>query len=122
MSRLFLDVMGLTAETTHSRSSLLYTALVTHLCYEANVRTRISDTYLVTEVPLGATSLAKSTGALGAQASKRRCATIVEGAEEGELAAVGPSDDPSLIAPGPEFARLERLILMTQGEMCQIES
>ena len=58
--------MGLTAETTHTHSSLPYTNLITRLCYEVNVRTRVNDTYLVIEVPLSVASLAKSAGALGA--------------------------------------------------------
>ena len=94
--------MDFTIETTHTRSSLPYNALVTRLCYKANVRTRVNDTYLVGEVPLSATSLAKSAGALGDQEAKRRRATTegedaaaargssatVAGVEEGVLSAI----------------------------------
>ena len=110
---LFLDVMASTAATTHTRSSLPYSALVTRLCYEENVQSRANDTYLVIEVPLGAAFLAKLASALGAAAAKRRRAAADEGtaavggssetaeaAETEGLPTGDPSDDPTLDAPG----------------------
>ena len=101
------------------------------------MQTRVNDTYLVIEVPLSAASVAKSAGALGAHATKRRCAAIevegaivvgcssatLAGAEEGVLPALD-SSSPSVAgtSPGPDYARLEQLILETQGEICQIET